>query len=66
MTTAHAETISLFDRDIITRALEANDFSLTRVAESLRITRHALRYRMQRLNMKVAGETGPARENSEF
>ena len=31
--------------------LEQNRFSLTRTAEQLKISRHALRYRMQRLNI---------------
>jgi sugar diacid utilization regulator len=33
--------------------LEQNHFSLTRTAEQLKISRHALRYRMQRLNIAV-------------
>jgi two-component system NtrC family response regulator len=45
------------EREIIHGALEHNNFSLTRTAERLKITRHALRYRMQKLNMQVAGET---------
>ena len=36
---------------MITSALEQNDFNLTRAAERLKLTRHSLRYRMQRLNM---------------
>jgi sugar diacid utilization regulator len=38
--------------------LEQNNFSLTRTSERLKMTRHALRYRMQKLNMKIAGENG--------
>jgi DNA-binding NtrC family response regulator len=33
--------------------LEQNRFSLTRTAEQLKISRHALRYRMQRLNIAI-------------
>ena len=33
--------------------LEQNHFSLTRTADQLRISRHALRYRMQRLNISA-------------
>ncbi len=40
-----------FERELITGVLEQNHFSLTRTAEQLKISRHALRYRMQRLNM---------------
>ena len=39
-------------RELITGALEQNDFNLTRAAEQLKLTRHSLRYRMQRLNMQ--------------
>ncbi len=40
------------EKDLIQAALEQNSFSLTRAAEQLKLTRHSLRYRMQRLNMK--------------
>jgi DNA-binding NtrC family response regulator len=46
------------EREIIQNALEQNNFSLTRAAGQLKLTRHSLRYRMQRLNMRLAtGET---------
>jgi DNA-binding NtrC family response regulator len=45
------------EREIIQAALAQNNFSLTRAAERLKLTRHALRYRMQRLNMKIEGDT---------
>ena len=48
------------EREIITNTLEQNNFSLTRTAERLRMTRHSLRYRMQKLNMKIAGDTSDA------
>ena len=45
------------ERELIQGALEQNSFSLTRAAGQLKLTRHSLRYRMQRLNMKTdAGE----------
>lgn len=44
------------ERAIIQHTLEQHNFSLTRSAESLKLTRHALRYRMQRLNMKLENE----------
>jgi len=46
------------ERELIQSALERNNFSLTRAAERLKLTRHSLRYRMQRLNMKIAGGEG--------
>jgi DNA-binding NtrC family response regulator len=45
------EIVSGFERDLITQTLEQNHFSLTRSAEKLKLSRHALRYRMQRLNV---------------
>jgi DNA-binding NtrC family response regulator len=53
------------ERDLIQSALEQNNFSLTRTAGRLKLTRHALRYRMQRLNMITfaaaeGGENSPA------
>jgi DNA-binding NtrC family response regulator len=47
------ETVARMERDLIASALEQNDFNLTRAAERLKLTRHSLRYRMQRLGMKV-------------
>jgi DNA-binding NtrC family response regulator len=41
------------ERELIAGALEQNDFNLTRAAERLKLTRHSLRYRMQRLDMQV-------------
>ena len=60
------EIVANFERDLITRTLEQNHFSLTRGAERLKLSRHALRYRMQRLNIVAPtdGEedaAGPAR-----
>jgi DNA-binding NtrC family response regulator len=46
------------ERELIQGALEQNSFSLTRAAGQLKLTRHSLRYRMQRLNMKT--DTGDA------
>ena len=39
------------ERELITTILEQNHFNLTKTADQLRISRHALRYRMQRLNI---------------
>ncbi len=46
------------ERELIQHTLEQFNFSLTRAAEALKLSRHSLRYRMQRLNMKTAGEAG--------
>ena len=45
-----------FERELITAMLEQNHFSLTRTADQLKISRHALRYRMQRLNIAIGTE----------
>jgi DNA-binding NtrC family response regulator len=46
------------EREIIQTVLEQNSFSLTRAAAQLKLTRHSLRYRLQRLQMR--SETGIA------
>jgi transcriptional regulator with PAS, ATPase and Fis domain len=45
------ESMAKFERELIVSVLEQNRFSLSKSAEQLRISRHALRYRMQRLNI---------------
>jgi DNA-binding NtrC family response regulator len=47
--------IERLEREIISAALEKNNLSLTRAGERLKLSRHSLRYRMQRLNMKLPG-----------
>jgi len=51
------ERMGNFERELISAILEQNHFSLTRTAEQLKISRHALRYRMQRLNIATGTET---------
>ena len=46
-----------FERDLILSRLEQNHYSLAKTADQLKITRHALRYRMQRLNVNI--DAGP-------
>ncbi|MGO8766711.1 MAG: sigma-54-dependent transcriptional regulator [Limisphaerales bacterium] len=46
------------ERELISTALEQNEFSLTRAAEQLKLTRHSLRYRMQRLDMTTGDAAG--------
>jgi len=48
------------EEQLINNALEQSNFSLTRAAAQLKLTRHSLRYRMQRLNMKTPNDSGPA------
>jgi DNA-binding NtrC family response regulator len=50
-------TLERLERELIQGALEQNSFNLTRAAGQLKMTRHALRYRMQRLNMKAVTTT---------
>ena len=56
------EIMASFERELISSLLEQNHFSLTRTAEHLKISRHALRYRMQRLNITTGsdGDEEPA------
>ena len=51
------EALFNFERDLVLARLEQNHYSLARTADQLRITRHALRYRMQRLNINI--DAGP-------
>ncbi len=47
------ELIEDFEKNIIMTALEQNKYNLSRAADQLKITRHALRYRINRLGIKV-------------
>jgi DNA-binding NtrC family response regulator len=47
------EIMANMERDVITGILEQNHFSISRTADQLKISRHALRYRMHRLNISV-------------
>ncbi|HEU6447694.1 MAG TPA: sigma-54 dependent transcriptional regulator [Verrucomicrobiae bacterium] len=49
--------LARIERELISNALEMNGSSLTRAAEQLKLSRHSLRYRMQRLNMKTDEES---------
>ena len=57
------EHMSGFERELILNTLGQHRFSLTKTAEQLKITRHALRYRMQRLN--ISAEADPEEETSQ-
>lgn len=58
------EIMSRFEARLITSTLEQNHFSLTRTAEQLKISRHALRYRMQRLNINPGSEGEEESQNN--
>jgi DNA-binding NtrC family response regulator len=64
------EIMANFERELIAGMLEQNHFNLSRTADQLKISRHALRYRMQRLNLSGGSETeeeqagAPAKNNS--
>jgi DNA-binding NtrC family response regulator len=47
------EALADFEKQLIQAALERNHFSINKTAERLKVTRHALRYRMQRLNIST-------------
>lgn len=46
-----AESVASFERKMIQKALEQNQYNVNRSAEQLKITRHSLRYRMQQLGL---------------
>ncbi len=54
------DALARIEREIITTAMEQHAFNLTRAAESLSLTRHSLRYRMQRLKMNLGDEPAEA------
>ncbi len=62
------DIMSNFERDLITQTLEQSRYNLTKTAEHLKISRHALRYRMQRLNINADTDTeeeaGQAKETT--
>jgi len=58
------EIVADFERDLINTTLENNSFNLTKSADKLKISRHALRYRMQRLNLS-SGDDDAGKENPE-
>ena len=46
-----AEAVASFERKMIQKALEQNQYNVSRSAEQLKMTRHSLRYRMQQLGL---------------
>jgi len=56
------EIVGEFERNLILSILDRCNHNLSKVADSLHISRHALRYRMQRLNIATSEEEESARE----
>jgi transcriptional regulator with PAS, ATPase and Fis domain len=54
------ELMADFERQLIQSALEQTRYNISRTSEQLKISRHALRYRMQRLNINLDAEEEPA------
>jgi DNA-binding NtrC family response regulator len=54
------EVMSNFEREFILNTLEQGRYNLTRTAEQLKISRHALRYRMTRLNIHAESDEDSA------
>lgn len=51
------ETLMNYERELISNVYDLNNGNLSRTAEHLKISRHALRYRMQRLQMLDDGKS---------
>jgi predicted ArsR family transcriptional regulator len=50
------EMMARYERELISSLLEQNHFNLAKTSDQLKISRHALRYRMQRLNIAEPAE----------
>ncbi|HSH94954.1 MAG TPA: helix-turn-helix domain-containing protein, partial [Roseimicrobium sp.] len=59
------ESISAFERELISTTLDRHGYSLGKAAEALKVSRHALRYRMQRLNIQGAPGDSAEDDSSE-
>jgi DNA-binding NtrC family response regulator len=53
------ELMADFERQLIHNTLEHNRYNFSKTSEQLKISRHALRYRMQRLNINLDAEEEP-------
>ncbi len=47
------DAVMRYERSLILRSLELNHYNLAKSADQLKITRHALRYRVNRLNIRM-------------
>jgi DNA-binding NtrC family response regulator len=50
------ELMANYERQVINTTLEQSRYNISKTAEQLKISRHALRYRMQRLNISMGAE----------
>ncbi|HEY2950974.1 MAG TPA: sigma-54 dependent transcriptional regulator [Verrucomicrobiae bacterium] len=50
------DILSNFERELIVNTLDQNRYNLTKTADQLKISRHALRYRMNRLNLNTGAD----------
>ena len=50
------ELMADFERQLINDTLDQNRYNISKTSEQLKISRHALRYRMQRLNINLDAE----------
>jgi DNA-binding NtrC family response regulator len=53
------DLMSDFERQVINTTLEQSRYNISKTAEQLKISRHALRYRMQRLNISLGADEEP-------
>ena len=53
LTNRSIKIVANFERDLINSVLEQYRFSVSKTAEHLKISRHALRYRLQRLGIST-------------
>ncbi|HEX4119896.1 MAG TPA: sigma-54 dependent transcriptional regulator [Verrucomicrobiae bacterium] len=50
------ELMAAYERQVINTTLEQSRYNISKTAEQLKISRHALRYRMQRLNISLGAD----------
>jgi DNA-binding NtrC family response regulator len=60
------EMMAHYERELISGLLEQNHFNLAKTSDQLKISRHALRYRMQRLNIAEPSEIEPETATPKF
>jgi DNA-binding NtrC family response regulator len=62
------EMMARYERELIASLLDQNHFNLAKTSDQLKISRHALRYRMQRLNIAepAQDEEEPAASATKF
>jgi transcriptional regulator with PAS, ATPase and Fis domain len=60
------ELMADFERQLILNTLEQSRYNISKTSEQLKISRHALRYRMQRLNINLdaADETADGKDGA--